>query len=68
MTAYAIDISEMHTVKGEIELSTRLKTLDWAKTERFYSHNVYKNSKGKIIGVTVFMPQIGPCEHINYVL
>lgn len=68
MTAYAIDISEMRTVQGEVELSARLKSLGWAKVDRFTSHNVYKDRRGKIIGVTVFMPRIGPCEHINYVL
>jgi hypothetical protein len=68
MTNYAIDISEMQTLQGEIEMSRRLKALNWQRTERFTSHHVYKNGGGKIIGVTVFMPNIGPGEHIHYVL
>lgn len=62
------DISSMEKVVGEVELSRRLKLLNWSRTERFLNRNSYYNRKRECIGHTIFHPGQGPCAHTHYVL
>jgi hypothetical protein len=65
------DISKMHTVNTEIELSRYLRKLQWSDTEKLFNRNAYYSGKGnsrKLIGITVFQPNLGPCECTHYVL
>jgi len=65
------DISQMEQVTGEIEMSRRLKLLNWSHTEQFTNHNSYYKGRGenrKCIGHTLFHPDRGPGVHTHYVL
>ena len=63
------DLSNMEQIEcGEIAMGTRLKLLGWSKTERFGRYNIYRKRDNKVIGVTVYRTQDGPCEHTHYAL
>lgn len=49
---------------NEVDLSKMLRKLQWVSTEKRPNHNIYRNSKNEIIGVTVFA---GRCECWHYV-
>lgn len=63
------DQSGMEQIEcGEIAMGARLKLLGWSKTESCGRRNIYRNRDNKVIGVTVYRPQDGPCEHTHYAL
>jgi hypothetical protein len=65
------DLSNMQTIETEVSLSQRLHELHWSKTEQLFSCNLYFSGRGKtskLIGITAFHPDLGPCECTHYVL
>ena len=61
-----IDISNMQKMPcGEHVMGERLRALGWDRTEQFFTRAIYL-AKGKRIGVTVYQPNLGPCEHTHY--
>lgn len=62
------DITDAAIIPNEILMSQELKKLGWGKTEAFATHHVYYGFKKKIIGITVFHPELGACECTHYLL
>ena len=63
------DLSNMEQIEcGEAVMNKRLVSLGWSKTEGFGGYNIYRNRDNEVIGVTVYRPQDGPCEHTHYAL
>lgn len=61
-----IDISNMEKMlSGEHAMAERLRALKWDRTNQFCSYTVYL-AKGLEIGVTIYQPHLGPCEHTHY--
>jgi hypothetical protein len=61
-----IDISNMEKMpSGEHAMAERLRVLRWDRTDQFFNHAIYL-AKGRQIGVTIYQPHLGPCEHSHY--
>jgi hypothetical protein len=62
------DISNSRKISNEIEMSQELKKREWSTVQRFTTHHVYYDIYKKMIGITVFHPELGACECAHYLL